>query len=310
MDAHARLASVGRPHGGEVRRSIVAMIAGIALLFTSGVIVLVRLSRETEIRAPAVTAPRAQSLSVPTEVAARRPDAIDFQNGRLSVRIQNRPLDRVLDEISREGRVAIVPAEGVGGRLVSVEFSDLPIDEGLRRILNREDAFLYYRAGAMRAIWVYEPDEGRGLQPIPPELWASTFEFEEGLSDPSAEVRARSVRTLVERKGETVLDQVLTALRDDADSVRAAALFGASNADVEIPPDILSELAIYDPSVDVRFLAFEALSLAHEPNLEAIAEAALSDRSPHLRSKAREVLGRVEVARRPVEPRQPAQTQP
>jgi hypothetical protein len=235
---------------------------------------------------------------------------VSVKDGRLSVRVQNRPLGPILEEISRKGKVAIIRPHTVGRQLVSIQFRDFPLDEGLRQILKVHDAFFFYgverkASASLRAVWVYPRGRGRGLQPVPPEDWASTTELERDLTDPDPGVRARAVGALVERKGDQARDAVLQALKDEDDQVRTRALYETLDAEVKLPLDILIDLALRDASPDVRFLALEAL--ADGPEARTIAVAALDDPSPHIRSKAQEIVRRLDAATRPRQPGQPAQ---
>lgn len=251
----------------------------------------------------------AEALKAISEAAAALQTVITVEDGRLSVEIMDRPLEQVLDAISKKAEVAIIVDDAVEGALVADAFLDLPLDQGLRRLLRDQDAFFYYAAGAgLQAVWIYPEEEGQGLQPVPPDAWASTEELELELRDRDPKRRAQAVETLVERQGDRALDSVLEALRDRDDQVRAQALYGALNADVELPVPVLSDLALDDPSESVRFLALEAL--ANDPMIEVIAVQALDDPSPHLRTKAEEILGRLERAERGPAPSRSVQGQP
>jgi HEAT repeat protein len=215
-----------------------------------------------------------------------------------------------LEEISREGKVAISGDTGPGRRLVSIQFQDLPLDEGLRQILRDHDAFFFYGVegkapASLRAVWVYPKGQGRGLEPVPPEAWASTRELEAELADPNPKARARAIEALVERKGDGARDAVLEALKDHDEEVRAQALYQTVSGDVELPTDALTDLALGDPSPAVRFLALEALT--DRPEARTIAETALNDPSPQIRHKAQEILRELDAATRPRKPSQPAQ---
>ena len=281
-------------------------------------------AKEERIRSSVVAPSLPKSFSSPAEVTERgsnsdvKPseDSLSFQNvtlvdGRLSVQVQNGRLGRLLDEISQKAKVAILTGEGLEGWLITAEFSDLPLDEGLRQILSGQDIFFYYRAGALlKAIWVYPKDEGAGLEPVPPNLWASTRDLEVELTDWDPKRRARAIEALVERKGDLALDAVMKALEDPDEWVRTQALYGASGADVELPSDTLANLARDDPSENVRFLALDALAVADDPNIDFIATYALDDPSPHLRNKAEEILDRLDAAAQPGQPGRPAQQAP
>jgi len=238
---------------------------------------------------------------------------ITFKDGRLTVQVQNRSLEWVLEEISRQVRVAIVRAAAVGGEQISLQMKDLPLDEALRQILPQHDTFFFYGSqkngpALLRAVWVYPRGQGRGLAPVPPETWASTAELEGRLGDSDPAVRAQSLEGLIERKQGQALDVVLRGLGDWDERVRTQALYGALNAGVTIPPETLAQMALGDPSSNVRFLALEALG--GDSNAGAIAQQALNDPSPHVQRKAQEILRGMEAATRPPEPRQPLQNQP
>ncbi len=246
--------------------------------------------RDVEVRSAA-----AEALGAISDAADALRTRITVEDGRLGVEVVDRPLEQVLEAISDEAEVAIIVDEAVEGPLVSDAFSDLPLDQGIRRLLQEQDAFFYYAAdGGLRAVWVYPADEGQGLQPVPPDVWASTEELELDLRDRDPKRRAQAVETLVERRGDRALDSVLEALGDRNDRVRAQALYGALNADVALPVSVLSDLALDDPSESVRFLALEAL--AEDPMIEVIAVQALDDPSQNLRNKAEEILERLDRA--------------
>jgi len=218
---------------------------------------------------------------------------ITFRDGRLTVRVQERSLEWILEEISRVTRVGIFLADGMEDKRISIDFQDLSLDEGLRRLLTDNDAFFFYggegkASAAMKAIWVYPKGQGRGLEPVPPEAWASTKEIEGKLAYPDAAVRAGTIETLVERKGDQALDAVLQALKDKEDEVRTRALYAAVDSGMELPADSLIYLALHDQSPNVRFLALEALE--GHPKGKEIAERALADPDPHVRNKAQEIL--------------------
>ena len=118
---------------------------------TEGISSSVAITREEEARPPAVAPSPPEEPSPPAKVAAPpRPEGppakvtafqldITLEDGRLSVRARNAPLGRLLEEISRRGKVAIIQVGGVTGQRISVAFSDLPLDQGLRRILKEHN---------------------------------------------------------------------------------------------------------------------------------------------------------------------------
>ena len=94
-------------------------------------------------------------------------------------------------------------------------------------------------------------------------------------------------------------------MSDEDDEVRAETLNTALDEGLTVPTDLLSELARNDPSDSVRFLALEALS--DDPMVAMIAEQALGDPNPHVRSRANAILDRLNRAEEPAAPSQAGQ---
>jgi len=247
--------------------------------------------------------PQARSQASPDTTQASKPSdqrpSITFKDRRLSVRAQKSSLERLTDEISGKAGVPILLSEGVGSQLVSVNFQDLPLDEGLRQILNKYDAFFFYgvdeqEPSSLKVVWVYPRGRGRGIEPVPKEKWASTKDIEAMLADKDPEVRGRAIEALVQRKGEAALDTVVKFLQDDNEQVRTRALYGATKAGVQVSEGLLDNLALNDPSSDVRFLALQALSNSDSPEVRQTAERAVDDPSEPIRNLAREILTRLD----------------
>lgn len=254
---------------------------------------------------------KAREILAQLDAASQEP-VVTFKDGRLGVRAEDLPLPWLLVELSRRGGVAIMGAEGLGDERISVQFQDLPLDEGLRQLLKGHDAFFFYGAeetapASLKAVWVYPKFTGRTIQPVPPEKWASTGEIEAKLGDPSAEARSRAIFALVERKRDQALDAVLQALKDKDDQVRTRALYGAVSSSVNLPVVTLRELALHDRSPEVRFLALQALT--EHPEGRVIAKMALNDPNPHVRRKAQEILLQLGDAPKFSPPKQPEKGQ-
>lgn len=231
--------------------------------------------------------------SAPVPLPSGVPVVLVSREGWLTVAVHDRLLEDLLEQISRNSRVVIITGEALRGQRVSAQFEKLPLDEGLRKILTNNDAFFYYggagaKPAALEVVWVYPKAQGRGLEPVPPEAWASTREFERMLADRDPKRRARAIAGLIERKGEEARAELLRALADPEERVRTEALYRASAAAVDVPTNVLTELAFTDPAANVRFLALEAIP--RDPSMRWVAERSLNDQSPPVRKKAQEIL--------------------
>ena len=120
------------------------------------------------------------------------------------------------------------------------------------------------------------------------------------LAEPDPEVRARAIETLIRRKGDQSADALQEALRDKNEKVRIRALHRALYSGVGIPLELLIELALNDDSMNIRFLALQALPV--DPKLRWVAERALHDSNPQVNQKAEEILEELNAANAPPSP--------
>jgi hypothetical protein len=219
--------------------------------------------------------------------------AVAFKNGRLSANIQDRSLERVADEFSRKTGVRVILDSELLRESVSIQFQSLSVEEGLRQLFRKHDAFFFYGVGkdessALKVVWVYPKGRGRSVEPIPSEKWASTEELYRMLSDPDPKVRGRAFQGILERKGDLALDAVQGALQDPDEQVRSSVLEAAIAAGIAPPPEFLRNVVLKDTSVYVRCLAVQAL--ADSPDAQSVAESAMNDPSEAVRTQAQEIL--------------------
>lgn len=225
-------------------------------------------------------------------------EAVNFRNGLLSVQVQRKPLVWVLEQVARAIQVSIVNAPELSEESVSIEFQDLPLLDGLQRLLNPWDTFFLFAGGSdrqrLQAVWVYPEGKGQEIAPIPASEWASTEELERGLSDTDPRRRAESLEAVAARSGQKAAGYVLRALQDSHDQVRLRALDTALNVGVELSADTIIGLAQTDPAAEIRVIALDRLSeLASSKadiDIRPILENALNDPDQSVRYKAKYLL--------------------
>jgi hypothetical protein len=229
--------------------------------------------------------------------------SIVFEKGRVSATIRNHSLQRVLHQVSLATKVEFILAPGIGDRPISLELKNVALDELLRRVLNSYDAFYYYGGSeeapaALRRVWVYAKDAAVAARPLPPEAWAGGRDLEELSTDSDPEVRAQAYEALMSRPDPRSRELVLQALRGsrekDAD-LRQRILSSAFTKGLDVPSDLLVDLARADPSEQMRWMALDALS--QNVSVRYAAEAALTDTSQAVRERAKEILAELEAAK-------------
>jgi len=244
---------------------------------------------------------------------------ITVQNGRLTASIQDYPMGSALEELSSQITVTLILAEDldIEGDRVSAELKDVPLDEGLRRLLNDYDTFFYYGVAgntpsSLRTVWIYPKGAASALKPVPPEAWASTKELEASLVDWNPEIRERAYEALMSRPGSGSRELVLQALRGASETdeeMRQRILSSAISRGMRLPPDLLTDLARWDASEGIRLMALDALT--GDPVVKELAVAALGDPSQAVRERAKEILAELDSAAHPVNgANQESQSQP
>lgn len=244
-------------------------------------------------------------------VSPDRPKAATtFANNRLSVQVQNRSLAWILEEISNKSGIPLILSEGMKDQTVSIRFKDLPLDQGLQVVLKTLDAFYFYGAqgeapATLKAVWLYPKGKGSRIVPAPPETHASTAEMQQDLSDPDPAERARAAEALIKRQGRRALDTLVQVLVDPDEKVRYRAVNQAVRSGLALPEYLTQQLALYDSSPVVRFLALEAIANVRGADpawVRQIAELALNDANEVVQQQARDILAEQDATGQPAEP--------
>lgn len=78
-----------------------------------------------------------------------------IRNDRLSIHVQNAPLESLLRQIAEQAKISVV-FYGSLNQAVSMEFEDLPVEKGLRRLLSKCNfSFMYQKESS--------PDSGKSI---------------------------------------------------------------------------------------------------------------------------------------------------
>jgi len=188
------------------------------------------------------------------------PGTIALREGKLSVQLAGAPLWQILVEVSRLTNARVVWLHGEGREeQVSVEFTDLPLAEGLERILQHKNFVLFFAqtpiGTRLTQIWVSA--DRATVQPPVIQLAAS-------ITHPSRETKgttAESDKSTLTPVG-AVMQQVMEMAKSESDpSTRAnAVVYLEMNAQDD--PQVrgtLEQIAHDDTNVRVKKMAAEAL---------------------------------------------------
>jgi hypothetical protein len=226
--------------------------------------------------------------------------ALQLRDGKLSARFRDWTLGTLCVELSRLTGMEITSSPDLTDTLVSDAFQELPLEQGLQRLFGTFDTF-YFAQGStsgakLKSVWLYPRGRGRAMQPVPPELWASTRDLEAQLTAEDPHERARAVDTLVERdRGPQTVDRVSQALTDADSEVRLRALDAILNFELAVPSEAIATLTD-DNDPEIRVRALEVLRFLHAKTaqdasaLMPLLEGALRDPDESVRQSARALL--------------------
>ena len=199
------------------------------------------------------------SLPVGAKYAAGPADVsfrgkITLQDGKMTARIVAAPLRRVIEQVSKLSGAQNRWLSLDGEEPVSVEFTDLPFSEALRRILGERDFVLFYPSPRERArlpqIWIYPRGQAGGQLVVIQEAETAP----PALSDAAHSVEPPPV--------EPDLDSLIeTAMHDQDMSVRLDAItqLGGYVREDPLAETILSQVAHSDSNPQLREVAAELL---------------------------------------------------
>ncbi len=231
-------------------------------------------------------------VAVPSWAADRQPLEVSAKGAQLSVNARDVPVKQVLASIGNASGIHILVESTVdvelASELTSIEFSDVPVEDGLKRLLRERNVMFVYEPSGLIEVRVYAHGPP-GAAPVARDR----MERLTSTRQPAPAARALPDATPDEPDDAAVLDKALATLRGGKE--RAALeealdtlqglekvpfepllAFVASNSDAELRAralDMLSEhggkdarfrtllrsLASSDPDEDVRNAAQDLL---------------------------------------------------
>jgi HEAT repeat protein len=197
-------------------------------------------------------------LLLASTVIGAPPGLVALHEGKLSVQVADTPLWQVLAEVGRLSHTQVIWLDDEGKeRQVSVEFTELPLAEGLERILRHKNFLLFYAETPteerLTQIWV-SSDRGTDQPPVTiPEASAGT--------PPSREKEAGQGERVTVPAGDVMQEVSQIATSDPSPSMRANAIsyLGAHAQDDPQAKETLEQIAKGDTNVRIRKAAVEAL---------------------------------------------------
>jgi HEAT repeats len=251
--------------------------------------------------------------------------ALILQHDHLSAAIDNLPLRVVLEKLSRLTNIEVFLEKSVGDEMVTVEFKNLPLEKGIRRILQGNSYALAYAQSSFsrgpkaspKVVGIRVVPKSTGPDTVQENTDSETIHFggfgenepdgqrnieqeqaHESLAADDTKDRVAALSALTEgaeeKKAEA--DQAIVAgLKDENADVREAALFVLENGDGPVPLEPLSQVAMNDGRPQHRMAALMLLAERNGQEAQGPLKQALKDPDPEVREMAQTLLVSVSV---------------
>ena len=267
---------------------------------------------------------RAEDVLKTTEATAQPSQSacfIQFSNDLLTVNVQDVPLKELLDEIARQSGLSVVGSGSLDEK-ITIEFHNLPLDEGMRLILSHHSFALAYaqqtpgeRHLNVPKLWILPKAEKgypikttvvdvntrRGaLKDVPTDIPSLQVAL---MSGDSSE-REDAVDALGESQRLEAVAVLRLALEDVDEDVREAAIDALEEIGGDEAAQALA-IALEDEDSWVREEAVEALGEIGGETAIGLLEQALADQDESIRETAADILAERTAPKARVHPSSP-----
>lgn len=208
---------------------------------------------------------------------------IKFTNGKLSVKLDDTPLEKVLKEIMTQSGARIWLTDSIDTK-VTMEYQDVPIREGIRRILKDKNYAFSYDPNELKEgkISIVSANKSK-------EIYTPTSQ-----KPPEKLIKRKDKKKEKDPKFEALAKDALE--NEDAEK-REDAIIALGETEDKRAIEIIAKALEKDTNVDVRLSAIDALleiDIDDAAIIKPISKAALSDKDPWVRESAVEALGEIE----------------
>ena len=211
---------------------------------------------------------------------------IKFNNGQLTAKLKNSPLEKVLKEIMEQSGARIWLNDAIDAT-VTMEFQNVPIREGVRKILKDKNyAFLYapneIKEGKLSIISASKSKEMfTKTKDVPPK------------KPPQKPVQPTAKKGKAKKEKPSFEALVKDALENEDAGKREDAIIALGESKDKKAMETIVKALANDPSEDVRLSAIDALLEIGDKSVAEPLSQALKDRDPWVRESAVEALGEV-----------------
>ncbi len=265
-----------------------------------------------------------QGIVSVSEAQSKRP-VIQVEKGRLTASVNNLPLIDVLESLADQTGIGF-EIYGEEDRKVTINYLDIPMAEGLKRLLRPYNHIILYTSKPSQSqgprinkIIVYDQSgksSSKGVRRDPVEFVSrdnevrndaasgtivgdpvetvGLDEFAKQLKDPDPDVREEAISDMADEYEEAALVYLEMALIHDGNSdVRSAAAEEIGDLESVLGIEILAK-GLGDPDEDVREAVVDALGDIGGSSALPVLRRALKDRNEDIREAAADLIEEIE----------------
>jgi len=232
-------------------------------------------------------------------VHAGAPDLqIAVVHDQMTLRLYDASLVDVVEQVAQTLFLTSHVAPGLEDTLVTLTVNDVPVHQGLARLLSNTNYVLTERD---LYVWARgeSPNDGKWRErrkevvPSEPEEYQELSEEElqhQAIFGEDPEARSLALELLNSEDEEKAMPTLVQALQDHSPEVRGLALELLGEAEGPIPIDQIAKIVTDDPNPEQRMEAIVVLASRDEEAAHAILQHALNDSDPEVGGLAKSIL--------------------
>jgi len=223
---------------------------------------------------------------------------IAVDHDQLTLRIHDAPLVDVVERIAQALFLTSHVAPGFESTLVTLTVKNVPVRQGLDRllantnyVLTKRDLYVWARGESSNdGTWRERRQEVVSSEPVEYQELSEEELQHQAIYGEDPETRYLALELLSSEDEEKAIPTIVQALQDRSPEVRGLALELLGEAEGPIPVDQIAKIVRDDPNPEQRMEAIVVLASRDEEAAHAILQNALNDSDPEVVELAKSIL--------------------
>ena len=223
---------------------------------------------------------------------------IAVDHDQMTLRLYDAPLVDVVEGVAQALFLTSHVAQGFEGTLVTLTVKEVPVRQGLDRllantnyVLTDRDLYVWARGESSNdGEWRERRPEVTPSEPVDTQELSEEELQHQAIYGEDPEARSLALELLSSEDGEMAIPTIVQALQDRSPEVRGLALELLGEAEGPIPVDQIAKIVRDDPNPEQRMEAIVVLASRDEEAAHAILQHALNDSDPEVVELAKSIL--------------------